>query len=49
MSRKPTQTPPATAKEARDLRLKVALKANLQRRKAQARARAEENKKSKAG
>ena len=40
MSRKSTQAPPSTAKDAREERLKSALKANLQRRKAQARARA---------
>ncbi len=39
MSRKSTQAPPSTAKDAREERLKSALKANLQRRKAQARAR----------
>jgi len=49
MGRKPNRTPPATAKEAREVRLKAALKANLQRRKAQARARVEENKSKKAG
>ncbi len=49
MGKKPSQTPPASAKEARDLRLKAALKANIQRRKAQARARAGESKKGEAG
>jgi len=39
MGRKFSQTPPSTAKEAREVRLKAALKANLQRRKAQTRAR----------
>ena len=39
MGKKINQTPPSTAKEAREVRLKAALKANLQRRKAQTRAR----------
>jgi len=39
MRSKSTQAPPSNEKDAREQRLKSALKANLQRRKAQARAR----------
>ena len=41
MERKPGKTGPTKAGETREDRLKAALKANLQRRKAQARARKE--------
>ena len=40
MGRKTTSDGPQSAKEAREARLKAALKANLSRRKAQVRARA---------
>jgi len=41
MSRKPVQKAPAKAGQSREDRLKTALKANMARRKAQAKARAQ--------
>lgn len=44
MERKTTQKGPRPARDSRQERLRAALKANMARRKAQARARAEANK-----
>ena len=49
MSKKPTSPKGGKAVSDREARLKAALKANLQRRKAQARARTEDAKSNKAG
>ena len=49
MSKKTTSQKAGTASSDREARLKAALKANLQRRKAQARARSDETKEDKAG